>query len=105
EMARQLYAAGWSVRALHRRAAHQRGVHEAGGQTGRIEWLQGDAMNRDDVVAAAAGAALIVHAVNPPGYRRWSELVLPMIDNTIAAARASGARIVLPGTVYNFGPE
>jgi nucleoside-diphosphate-sugar epimerase len=31
--------------------------------------------------------------------------VLPMLDNTIAAARANGARIVLPGTVYNFGPD
>jgi nucleoside-diphosphate-sugar epimerase len=47
----------------------------------------------------------IVHAVNPPGYRNWAGLVLPMVENTIAAARASGARIVLPGTVYNFGPD
>jgi nucleoside-diphosphate-sugar epimerase len=28
-----------------------------------------------------------------------------MLDNTIAAARANRARIVLPGTVYNFGPD
>jgi nucleoside-diphosphate-sugar epimerase len=28
-----------------------------------------------------------------------------MIDNTIAAAAAMGARIVLPGTIYNFGPD
>jgi hypothetical protein len=28
-----------------------------------------------------------------------------MLDNTITAARAAGARIVLPGTVYNFGPD
>lgn len=28
-----------------------------------------------------------------------------MIDNTIAAARlAGGARILLPGTIYNFDP-
>jgi nucleoside-diphosphate-sugar epimerase len=27
-----------------------------------------------------------VHAVNPPGYRGWAQLVLPMLDNTIAAA-------------------
>jgi nucleoside-diphosphate-sugar epimerase len=46
-----------------------------------------------------------VHAVNPPGYRRWAELVLPMMDNTIAAAIAEGATIVLPGTVYNYGPD
>jgi len=46
-----------------------------------------------------------VHAVNPPGYRRWAQLVLPMIDNTIAAAIAGRATIVLPGTVYNYGPD
>jgi nucleoside-diphosphate-sugar epimerase len=70
-----------------------------------IEWLQGDAMNRDEVVAAANGASLIVHAVNPKGYRNWKGLALPMLDNSIAAAQASGARIVFPGTVYNYGPD
>jgi nucleoside-diphosphate-sugar epimerase len=43
--------------------------------------------------------------VNPPGYRNWGELVLPMLDNTIAAAITNRARIVLPGTVYNYGPD
>ena len=62
-------------------------------------------MNRDDVVRAASGVALIVHAVNPPGYRNWGTLVLPMIDNTIAAAETSGARILMPGTIYNYGVE
>ena len=54
----------------------------------------------------ADGVTVIVHAVNPPGYRNWDKLVLPMIDNTIAAARsAGGARVVLPGTIYNYDPE
>jgi nucleoside-diphosphate-sugar epimerase len=30
---------------------------------------------------------------------------MPMLDNTIAAARASGARILLPGNVYNYGED
>jgi len=62
-------------------------------------------MNAGDVLRAAEGVGLMVHAVNPPGYRDWERLVLPMLDNTIAAARAVGARIVLPGNVYNFGPD
>lgn len=99
EVARQLLAAGWTVRALHRGGA------QATEQLRGIAWVRGDAMNRDDVLAAAQGCAVIVHAVNPPGYRRWGELVLPMVDNTIAAAQAVGATIVLPGTVYNFGPS
>jgi nucleoside-diphosphate-sugar epimerase len=54
---------------------------------------------------AANGCSVIVHAVNPPGYRRWPELVLPMLDNSIAAATTLGATLVLPGTIYNFGPD
>ena len=54
-------------------------------------------MNADDVVAAAAGVSVVVHAANPPGYRNWKGLPLPMLESTIAAAKAAGARIVLPG--------
>ncbi len=98
EVARSLKTRGWKVRALHRDPAAQVGRDG-------FEWVGGDAMSAADVTAAAAGAAVIVHAVNPPGYRNWGDLVLPMIDSTIAAAQAHGARIVLPGTIYNFGPD
>lgn len=98
-MARGLAARGWTVRALHRKAG------EAGRCEPRFHWLQGDAMDAADVRRAAQDARLIVHAVNPPGYKDWEKLVLPMLDNTIAAARAVGARILLPGTVYNYGPD
>ena len=97
EVARQLRDAGWEVHALKRGAA--------AGQRDGIHWTAGDAMNREDVLAAAQGCSVIVHAVNPPGYRRWAELVLPMLDNTIAAARSQGATLVLPGTIYNYGPD
>jgi len=70
-----------------------------------MAWIAGDAMNAADVARAAAGAQVIVHAVNPPGYRNWGKLVLPMIDNSIAAAKAVGARLMLPGTIYNYGPD
>jgi nucleoside-diphosphate-sugar epimerase len=99
EVARQLRDAGWEVRALQRHAAQP--VEQRDG----ITWIRGDALNAQDVRAAAAGCSVIVHAVNPPGYRNWSTLVLPMLDNSIAAACASGATLVLPGTVYNFGPD
>lgn len=99
EVARQLRDAGWQIRAL-RRGGSLPMEHKDG-----MDWVRGDAMNREDVLAAARGCSVIVHAVNPPGYRRWAELVLPMVDNTIAAARAQRATIVLPGTVYNYGPD
>ncbi len=95
-VARGLAARGWRIRALNRNAA------EAARRDPDFDWVQGDAMQESDVLNAADGADVIVHAVNPPGYRNWGQLVLPMLDSTIAAAKAVGARIVLPGTVYNL---
>ena len=100
ETAERLVAAGWRVRALHRDPERAR---EATGLP--LEWTKGDAMVRSDVARAAEGARVIVHAANPPGYRNWKGLALPMLDNTIAAATAEGARILFPGNVYNFGPD
>ncbi|AKJ29405.1 NAD-dependent epimerase/dehydratase family protein [Caldimonas brevitalea] len=99
EVARQLRDEGWQVHALKRDAAPVPEVRLG------ITWHRGDAMHADDVATAAKGCSAIVHAVNPPGYRRWGELVLPMLDHTIAAAEREGATIVLPGTVYNYGPD
>jgi nucleoside-diphosphate-sugar epimerase len=99
EVARTLKSRGWRIRALHRKGGAARLSGDG------FDWVQGDAMNEADVVAAAMDVAVIVHAVNPPGYRNWSKLVLPMLNSTVAAAKASGARIVFPGTVYNFGPD
>ncbi|HEY8683714.1 MAG TPA: NAD-dependent epimerase/dehydratase family protein [Rhodanobacter sp.] len=98
EIARALLQQGWTVRGLVRDATR---THLAAD----IQWHEGDAMSALDVAKAARGAGVIVHAVNPPGYRNWNAVVLPMLDNTIAAARENKARIVLPGTVYNFGPD
>jgi nucleoside-diphosphate-sugar epimerase len=99
QVARQMSDAGWEVRALKRGAAKPTERKDG------ITWLRGDALSREDVAAAAQGCSVIVHAVSPPGYRRWSELVLPMLDNTIAAAASEQATVVLPGTVYNYGPD
>ncbi|MFK3776973.1 NAD-dependent epimerase/dehydratase family protein [Agrobacterium sp. NPDC089420] len=97
-VAKMLLQRGWRVRALTRQPAPTATADS-------IERVKGDAMNRPDVVEAAKGASLIVHAVNPPGYRDWDKQVLPMLDNTIAAAEGCGARIVFPGSVYNFGSD
>jgi nucleoside-diphosphate-sugar epimerase len=100
EVAHQLVADGWRVRALHRRP------EEARQATGlAADWVKGDAMERADVARAAEGAKVIVHAANPPGYRNWRGLAVPMLENTIAAATAEGARVLLPGNVYNYGRD
>ena len=94
---------GWTIRALARDPDAARA--KAGARM-PIEWVKGDAMVGADVMAAAAGARLIVHAANPPAYRnwpgtracRWSARPSPRPRRT---ARAS----VLPGTVYNYAPD
>lgn len=101
EVTAALLRRNWHVRTLVRTAPKPKAhlLHD------RIDWRTGDAMSSDDVLNAARGADAIVHAVNPPGYRNWQELVLPMLDNSIRAAIVNKSRIVLPGTIYNFAPE
>lgn len=98
EVARRLVADNWQVRAL-KRGAQIRDPEDG------IQWIAGDALDGGQVAAAAAGCDVIVHAVNPPGYRHWRQQVLPMLHNTLQAAERQRALVVLPGTVYNYGPD
>lgn len=97
-----LQAHGWQVKALHRSPERAR-AHPA--LVEGIEWQIGDVMDSGAVISAAKGVDLIFHGVNPPRYRKWRELAIPMLSNTIHAAAQGGARIVFPGNVYNFGPD
>ncbi|WP_425645332.1 NAD-dependent epimerase/dehydratase family protein [Agrobacterium leguminum] len=95
-VAEGLAAHGWTVHALHRDPASL-------AKDALFEWRKGDALSPVDVAQAAKGASIIVHAVKPRAYRDWEKFVLPMIDNTLAAA--DGRRVLIPGNVYNFGPD
>lgn len=100
-IADRLVTDGWRVRAPHRDPDRARAT------SGRphLEWVRGDAMSPDEIAAASEGAEIVVHGVNPPGYRNWAGLQLPMLASSIAAARAAGTRLLFPGTVYNYGPD
>jgi len=98
-MGRTMLARGWTVLALAR-DAERAALNWRG--TSQPQWIAGDALNVEDVVTAARGASAIFHGVNPQGYRHWDKLVLPMLDASLQAARQHGARLLLPGTVYNF---
>lgn len=100
-VAERLLAGGWRVRALNRDPQTAARTHDRPG----LEWVKGDAMVETDVMAAADGASLVVHGANPPAYRNWAGLQEPMLNASIAAATAAGARLVFPGTVYNYGPD
>ncbi|MEY2843533.1 MAG: hypothetical protein RI920_1570 [Pseudomonadota bacterium] len=110
EMVSTLLARGWQVRALAR-GAPPRGAGQLANLPGqsaqhpRLQWVSGDAMRPDELQRAAEGVQAIVHAVNPPGYVRWHELAMPMLRASMAAAQTQGARLMLPGNVYNYGPD
>lgn len=58
-----------------------------------------------DMAAAAKGADLIVNALNPPNYHDWARLIPAITADVIAAAKASGATVLVPGNVYVYGRE
>ncbi len=73
-----LAAAGWQV------ARYQRGT---------------------DMAAAAAGTELIVNGLNPPNYHAWAQLIPEITTSVLAAGKACGATILVPGNVYVFGTQ
>ena len=85
EVATALHRHGWQINALHRDPTKA----VSHGKTPWIHWVKGDAMNAAEVTRAAEGTSVIVHAVNPPGYRNWGRLVIPMIDSSIFLAAST----------------
>lgn len=96
-IAKALAQRGWSIRALTRRPAAARPAFPFA-----VEWRDGDALDAASVLAAADGVSLIVHGVNPPGYARWREDGLPMLDHAIAAAVQANATLLFPANVYVY---
>ena len=93
---RAFAAAGWSVLAQARRpiVALPKGARHVAAQlddTGTLE-------------SAAAGARVVIHAINPP-YTRWAAEALPLARAGVDLAQRLGATYMLPGNVYNFGAD
>lgn len=58
----------------------------------------------DDLMTAAKDAHVIVNGWNPP-YPLWETEVPRYTTEVIAAAKASGATVILPGNIYVFGKD
>ena len=93
---------GWSIKTLHRDPVAAKSKLP---EFKSIEWIKGDAMDGNIIQSAASGVDIIFHGLNPPGYKNWRKLAIPMLENSIIAAIANKARLVFPGNVYNFGPN
>jgi nucleoside-diphosphate-sugar epimerase len=91
--------AGWDVRAQARKPLPSALAHHP-----RVQPVRCDATDVAALGTAAQGATVVVNALNPP-YTEWERLAQPLADAALAVARASGALLMLPGNVYNFGRE
>lgn len=58
-----------------------------------------------DMALAAKGADVIVNGLNPPNYHAWDRLIPEITASALAAGRASGATLLIPGNVYVYGRE
>lgn len=98
-------AATLSRRGYHIHALRRGSTRQSDSFGHPVEWVAGDAMDTSAVISAAKDASLIVHALNPPKFRKWRELGIPMLLNTIAAAAKSGATVLFPANTYVFCDE
>jgi nucleoside-diphosphate-sugar epimerase len=90
-------SAGWQVASL------VRGSSAAGAAPG-TEIVEVDARDSESVIAASRGADVVLNALNVP-YTDWARVALPFAETAIAAARYSGATLMFPGNLYNYGAD
>ena len=86
--------AGWHVRVLARSWPKD--------NESAVEQVECNAFNPEDLIKAAQNCDVIVNALNPP-YQKWVKDLPILTRNTILAAKSSGATIMIPGNVYNYG--
>ena len=97
--ARAFAQAGWRVRAQIRPGATAPAVPG-------VEWLAHDLQDTAGLVAAARGARVVVHALNPAyTVAAWREQAPGLMAAALALATALGAALMLPGNVYHYGED
>ena len=86
--------AGWEVTAFARgwKVAPLPGVRQ----------VTGDVRDAEALIRHCQGQQVIVNAINPP-YEKWASELPRITPAVIAAAKDSGATVMLPGNVYNYG--
>ena len=93
---------GWRVVAQRRAGGSApRGAHP------HINWLQADVADTAALAAAAQGASVVVHAMNPARYTAaaWQAEMPDLTRHAIDVARVLKAVLLFPGNVYNFGEQ
>ena len=86
--------AGWCVLAQARQAPAK--------LPAAAQWLPTPLQDTAALQGAAAGAQVVVHAINPP-YSAWQTQALPLARLGMDLAQRLDALFMLPGNVYNYG--
>lgn len=69
-----------------------------------VEVVSGDATNRNFCVQASEGATAVYHCMNPAySSRLWARVVPRLMENLIAAASSTSARLVVLDNLYMYG--
>jgi nucleoside-diphosphate-sugar epimerase len=85
--------AGWAVTSLVRPGT----AHRAQRGTRVVETI-----DRLEAIAAARGADVVLHALNPP-FKTWRRMALAHAYSAIEVAETAGATLMFPGNLYNYG--
>src|SRR5262249_58318812 len=88
--------AGWTVASLVRPGSAARAPADT-------EIVEVDALDHDAGSAAARGADVVLHALNP-SYTDWSRRALPLPFSALTAAGNARGTPVFPCPLYNYGP-
>ncbi|MFI0370636.1 NAD-dependent epimerase/dehydratase family protein [Actinomadura sp. 1N219] len=90
--------------ALRRRGHHVRMINRSGHASvpADVEIIGGDARDPDFTTAAAHGATVLYQTLNPP-YPQWTAQFPALQTGVLAAAQATGARLVSMENVYMYG--
>lgn len=90
--------------ALRRRGENVRLVNQSGHARvpDEVEVIGGDARDPEFTVAVAQGASVLYQTLNPP-YHQWTAQFPALQAGVLAAAEATGARLVSMENVYLYG--
>lgn len=69
-----------------------------------IQRITGEVEDTAALLQATKGQDVIVNAINPP-YQDWVHALPPITASILRAAKHSGATVLIPGNVYNYGAD
>lgn len=100
-LVQQFIAKGIDVVAFARRKEKLLSLYAA---EPKVTIFSGDALNEDNVMKAAVGVDVIVHAVSFP-YEEWQGTHPQLIEIIIRVAKAQQANIALVDNIYAYGRQ